>query len=70
MKVSISLPPEDVAFLDDYARKRERSRSGAVHEAIDALRRGELAEAYERAWDEWDAREDRQLWDRTSTDGL
>jgi predicted transcriptional regulator len=70
MKLSISLPPEDVQFLDEYARKRDRTRSGAVHEAIDALRKGALADAYEHAWEEWDATGEGELWEQASGDGI
>jgi hypothetical protein len=70
MKVSISLPIEDVEFIDQYARANDRSRSAAVHEAIDTLRNGALADAYEQAWEEWDAEQDGELWEQTSGDGL
>ena len=70
MKLSISLPAEDVQFLDEYARRGDRSRSAAVHEAIDSLRNGALADADEQAWEEWDATGKSQLWERTSREGL
>ncbi len=56
MKVSVSLPGKDVAFLDEYASAHESpSRSAVVHQAIQALRLGGLREAYGDAWAEWDA---------------
>lgn len=70
MKVSVSLPPEDVQFLDEYAQRRDRSRSAAVHEAIDALRNGALADAYEQAWEEWDTSGESRLWEQAVSDGL
>jgi predicted transcriptional regulator len=70
MKLSISLPAEDVQFLDEYAGQRDRSRSGAVHEAIDALRTQALGDAYEQAWQQWDADGEREAWDEVSADGL
>jgi predicted transcriptional regulator len=70
MKLSISLPEQDVEFLDEYARRHDRSRSGAVHEAIETLRTGVLADAYEQAWEEWDAAGEGELWERASGDGL
>jgi hypothetical protein len=70
MKLSVSLPDEDVKFLDEYAKAHSRSRSGAVHEAIETLRQGGLADAYEQAWDEWDASEDAELWGQPAGDGL
>jgi Arc/MetJ-type ribon-helix-helix transcriptional regulator len=54
MKISVSLPGEDVAFLDAYAGAHAcPSRSAVVHQAIRALRLGELHEAYADAWAEW-----------------
>jgi predicted transcriptional regulator len=70
MKVSVSLPDEDVQFLDEYARRNDRSRSAAVHEAIATLRNGTLADAYEQAWEQWDADGEAELWEQTASDGL
>jgi Arc/MetJ-type ribon-helix-helix transcriptional regulator len=70
MKVSVSLPGEDVAFLDAYANTHEySSRSAVVHHAIRALRLGELHEAYGEAWAEWEASDDADAWDAVSGDG-
>lgn len=69
MKVSVSLPPEDVRFLDEYVRRYDRSRSAAVHEAIVALRAGTLADAYEQAWSERDADGKVKQRDQASGDG-
>lgn len=71
MKVSVSLPDEDVAFLDEYAGLHEfPSRSAVVHQAIQALRLGGLREAYGDAWAEWDASGERADWDAVVGDGL
>ncbi len=71
MKVSVSLPGDDVAFLDAYAQEQGlESRSAALHKAVRLLRAAELGVAYERAWDEWSAADDAKLWDRTAGDGL
>jgi len=71
MKLSVSLPNEDVEFLDEYTRKQGiESRSAAVHRAIRLLRAADLGEAYAEAWDEWAKSEDSGLWDSTSGDGL
>ena len=38
MKLSVSLPEDDVLFLDGYARERGAgSRSAAVHDAVGDL---------------------------------
>ena len=70
MKVSVSLPGEDVAFLDAYVRERGlASRSSAVQQAVGLLRTGELAADYRAAWEEWDSAADAALWDATAGDG-
>jgi Arc/MetJ-type ribon-helix-helix transcriptional regulator len=71
MKLSVSLPDEDVEFLDAYARSQEMpSRSAVVHRAVRLLRASELGPAYADAWAEWDAGPDGGLWDIASADGL
>jgi Arc/MetJ-type ribon-helix-helix transcriptional regulator len=71
MKVSISLPDDDVRFLDEFAARRKLdSRSAAVQRAVRLLRTSELETAYEAAFDEWVAGGDAALWDRTTADGL
>jgi Arc/MetJ-type ribon-helix-helix transcriptional regulator len=70
VKLSVSLPEDDVAFLDAYAEAQGiASRSAALHKAVRALRATELGAAYEEAWDEWDATE-AESWDATVADGL
>ena len=70
MKVSVSIPDEDVRFLDEYAREQGLdSRSVAVHRAVRLLRTAELAEAYQAAWEEWDS-EGAGVWDPTAADGV
>ena len=70
MKLSISLPAEEVGFLDAYARSRSiKSRSGVIQTALRLLRTSELADDYASAWAEWDE-EDDKTWDRSSRDGL
>ena len=71
MKVSVSLPGEDVQFLDEYARQRGlNSRSAALHRAVRLLRSAELAGTYEAAWDEWEAEGDAAVWESTTGDGV
>lgn len=70
MKLSVSIPDDDVRFLDDYAREQGLdSRSAALHRAVRLLRTAELAAAYESAWDEWTG-SDEAMWDATASDGL
>ena len=67
MKISVSLPDEDVAFLDAYAiREGGASRSAAVHRAVESLRAAELGTAYEEAF----ADSQEGDWDAVAADGL
>ena len=71
MKISISLPDEDVAFLDAYAQGQGYdSRSAVVHKAVRLLKAAGLGAAYEDAWAEWSGSEDEELWDSVVGDGL
>jgi Arc/MetJ-type ribon-helix-helix transcriptional regulator len=71
MKVSVSLPSEDVQFLDEYAKEQGlESRSAALHRAVRLLRTAELGSTYEAAWEEWAAEGEADLWEATTRDGL
>jgi antitoxin MazE9 len=71
MKLSVSLPDEDVEILDDYARAHGlRSRSAAVHQAVWLLRHPELERDYAQAWAEWESSGEEELWAATSGDGV
>lgn len=71
MKVSVSLPEDDVEYLDAYARQQGlESRSAAVHKAVRLLRASELGAAYEQAWADWESGDDAELWDTAPADGL
>ena len=70
MKLSVSLPDEDVEFLDHYARTQGyESRSAVVHKAVRLLRASELGSDYADAWNEW-SDGDAELWDPVVGDGL
>lgn len=71
MKISVSLPEEDVAVIDEFARAAGlRSRSAALHRAVTMLRLLQLEQDYEAAWDEWAASGEHEAWDTTSDDGI
>ena len=71
MKVSVSLPGEDVEFLDQYASEQGlESRSAALHKAVGLLRTAELGAAYESAWEQWAADGEADAWESTAADGL
>ncbi len=71
MKLSVSLPENDVAVLDEYARTSGlKSRSAVVQYAIGLLRHPNLEQDYAAAWAEWEAGGDGQLWDAAGSDGI
>ncbi|TMM33064.1 MAG: ribbon-helix-helix protein, CopG family [Actinobacteria bacterium] len=71
MKLSVSLPEDDVAFVDEYARRRgSSSRSSVVHRAIELLRLAELEDAYAGAWEEWEESGQAGEWDAATGDGI
>jgi Arc/MetJ-type ribon-helix-helix transcriptional regulator len=71
VKVSVSLPDEDVEFLDSYAQAQGlRSRSAVLHKAVRLLRGAELAPAYEDAFMSWEDSGDAADWDLTAGDNV
>jgi Arc/MetJ-type ribon-helix-helix transcriptional regulator len=71
VKLSVSLPEDDVARLDEYIRATgAASRSAAIQAAIKLLRQAGLEDDYAAAWAEWDASPDAGAWAATLADGL
>jgi len=71
MKLSVSLPNEDVEFLDKYARTQGYdSRSAVVQRAVRLLRSTELGDAYADAWSEWFQSDEDSIWNVAVGDGL
>lgn len=71
MKVSVSLPDEDVEYLDSYVQTQGlESRSAAVQKAVRLLRAAELGADYEAAWAEWASSGEGELWDAANSDGV
>ena len=71
MKVSVSLPEDDVDFLDDYARTQGYdSRSAVLQKAVGLLRSADLADAYAAAWQDWAETGDAAAWDTALADGI
>jgi hypothetical protein len=71
MKLSISLPDEDVDRLDEFARSAGLpTRSAAVQYAIRLLDSANLEAEYASAWDEWEASGEQAAWEGTVGDGL
>ena len=70
MKLSISLPAEDIGFLDSYAQTQGiGSRSGVIQAALRLLRTSALVDDYASAWGEW-TDDDSETWDRSVSDGI
>jgi Arc/MetJ-type ribon-helix-helix transcriptional regulator len=71
MKISVSLPDDDVGFVDEYmARTGSTSRSAAIHDAIALLRNASLEDAYLVAWQEWESDGEAEAWEITVGDGV
>ena len=71
MKLSISLPDEDVEFLDEYARAiGASSRSAIIQKAVQLLRATELSADYAQAWEEWRDAGESEAWETVAEDGL
>ena len=67
----MSIPDQDVAFLDQYGLEQGiSSRSAVLLQAIRLLRTSQLGPAYAEAWSEWTLSGDEELWDTTSGDGV
>jgi hypothetical protein len=66
MKISASLPVDDVEFLDRFAAEHGDTRSGALQRAVALLRHRDLGDQYEAAW----ASDSADGWDATASDGL
>lgn len=71
MKLSVSLPEDDVDFLDEYARDNGvASRSAALHKAVRLLRSSQLVSEYEQAFSDWTEEEEPTAWESVVGDGI
>jgi Arc/MetJ-type ribon-helix-helix transcriptional regulator len=71
VKLSVSLPDQDVAILDEFARAHGLpSRSAALQRAVRMLRFPDLEQDYAEAWGEWEQSGDLAAWDVTAADGV
>ena len=71
MKLSVSLPDEDVAVLDAYVERLGlSSRSAGIQRAVRMLRFPTLEGDYADAWEEWSAGDGENSWSETVGDGL
>jgi Arc/MetJ-type ribon-helix-helix transcriptional regulator len=66
MKLSISLPDEEVDFIDSVVENGQyASRSAVIARAMRLLRSADLGEMYDDAFREWALSEDGAAWDAT-----
>ncbi|QDQ96075.1 ribbon-helix-helix domain-containing protein [Tomitella fengzijianii] len=71
MKISVSLPEEDLEILDSYMRESGLgSRSAAIQRAVRMLRNVDLEDDYAAAWSEWESSGDAAAWESVAGDGL
>ena len=69
--MNVSLPAEDVEFLDNYAQEQGiASRSAVLHRAVRMLRAVGLSDDYQGAWQNWGDSEDDGLWSTTVSGGV
>lgn len=71
MKLSISLPDEDIEFLDEYGRAvGAPSRSAVLQQAVRLLRASALGPAYAEAWADWGREGAARDWESVIHDGV
>ncbi|MDF8264605.1 ribbon-helix-helix domain-containing protein [Luteipulveratus flavus] len=70
MKLSVSLPDDEVEFLDAVARAHSESRSAVLLRAVRLLRARELEDSYAEAFSEWHDSGEGASWHVTAQDGL
>jgi Arc/MetJ-type ribon-helix-helix transcriptional regulator len=70
VKLSVSLPDNDVAFIDNLSREHDGNRSAAVHHLIQLAREMRAADAYTAAFDEWHESGDDAAWDGPASDEI
>ena len=71
MKLGVSLPEEDVRFLDEYCRAAALdSRSATIQRAVQLLRDSWLADEYSQIYSDPSYIDEAQIWDSTVGDGL
>ncbi|MCZ2813818.1 ribbon-helix-helix domain-containing protein [Modestobacter sp. VKM Ac-2979] len=71
MKLSVSLPADDVELIDQYARASGlHGRSAVIQHALRLLREAGLERDYATAWEEWETAGEQSLWDSVVGDGV
>lgn len=71
MKVSVSIPDDDLAYVQtQVASGRYPTRSAVMHAAIRSLRTRDLEAQYAEAARDWRESGEEAVWDVTNADGL
>ena len=71
MKLSVSIPEQDVEFIDAYATTHGLdTRSGVVQRALTLLRTADLGDDYAAAWAEWESSGEAEIWEKAIADGI
>ena len=71
MKLSVSIPEQDVQFIDAYAATHGlETRSGVVQRALTLLRTADLGDDYAAAWAEWESSGEAEIWETVIADGI
>ena len=71
MKLSVSIPEQDVQFIDAYAATHGlETRSGVVQRALTLLRTADLGDDYAAAWAEWESSGEAEIWEAVIADGI
>jgi Arc/MetJ-type ribon-helix-helix transcriptional regulator len=71
MRLSVSLPDDDVALLDEYVRTGGlKGRSAVIRHALQLLRQTELEQDYAAAWDDWETSGEQSSWEPVAGDGM
>ena len=70
VKLSVSIPDDDLAFIDQYASQHQvPSRSSVLQRAVALLLASEFGDDYAAAWSEWESSSAGD-WETTVADGL
>ncbi|MBT2497917.1 antitoxin [Agromyces sp. ISL-38] len=69
-KLSVSLPDDDLRFLDALAESFDGNRSAAVHEVIRTAREVHAAREYAVAFADWSSSDTDVEWEATTADGI
>lgn len=69
-KLSVSLSPADVAFIDSIAVQFDGNRSAAIKDLVRIGRELAAADDYAAAFDEWESSGDAAAWESVTADGL